>query len=218
MNWLRTGLVLLVLVGTVSLVQAAPEEHPPAGDKQGEHKAPTGEDPFKGTLDVAIWTIVVFLGLFFILKTKAWAPIQEGLDKRERLAVEAASEAQKARDETQALRLQHQKEQEAAAQRVRETIDAARVDAQRVVEEMKASAQAEIATERERLKREVAVARDQALQEIWQTAASLATTVSGRILPRELNENDQRRLIELALNELQSQSSEIQNLLKSREL
>jgi len=64
----------------------------------------------------------------------------------------------------------------------------------------------------------VSIARDQALQEIWQKAASLATQVSGRILPRELNDGDQRRLIELAMNDLQGQGEELRNLLKSREL
>lgn len=212
MNWLRMGLVLLVVLGGAGLALAAPEggAHPPPHD--------SGEGPFKGTVDVAIWTIVVFLGLFFILKAKAWGPIQESLAKREADAVLAASAAQKAREEAEVMRAQFQKEKEAAAREVVATIEESRRDATRVVEEMKKQAQDEIAAERERLKREVTVARDQALQEIWQKAATLATSVSGRILPRELNDTDQRRLIELALNELQTQSGEIQALLKSREL
>jgi F-type H+-transporting ATPase subunit b len=229
MNWLRLGLVLIVLVGSARLVEAAlPQENPPVGEKDkekhavdekhGDQKHADTQDPFKGTLDVAIWTILVFLGLVFILKAYAWGPIQEGLELRERRNLEAAEAGKKAQAEADALRAQFQKDQEAAAQKVRETIDAARRDAQQVVEKMKADAQEEIAAERERLKREVAVARDQALQEIWQKAATLATDVSGRILPRELNESDQRRLVEMALNELQSKTEEIQVLLKSRQL
>jgi F-type H+-transporting ATPase subunit b len=191
-----------------------------AGDVLG---APTGNEkagsgPFRGTLDVAVWTIVVFLGLFFVLRAYAWGPIQAGLEKRERDAVAAAEAAQLARMEAQAIRDQFQKEKDEAARKVAELIEEARRDATRLAEEMKAQAQAEIATERERLKREVGVARDQALNEIWQKAASLATQVSARILPRELSDVDQRRLIEFALNDLQGQGDDLQALLKSREL
>ncbi len=217
MNWLRVGLIVLaLLLAGGTLVMAAPEAGAVAEATDKAH--PAGEGPFKGTIDVAIWTILVFLGLFFLLKAKAWGPIQDALEMRERNAVAAAEAAHLARQEAQALRDQFQKEKEEASQRVAGLIDEARRDAQRLADEMKERALVEIAAERERLKREVAVARDQALQEIWQKAATLATQVSSRILPRELSDDDQRRLIELALNDLQGQGEELQALLKSREL
>ena len=204
MHWHRLVLIVAGILGMAPVALAANDGG--------------GEGPFRGTLDVSIWTLLVFLGLLAILRLKAWGPIQEALAERERKNLEAAEAGRKAREEAEALRSSLKAEQEASARKVAETLDEGRRDAQRVVEEMKAQAQAEIAAERERLKREVSIARDQALQEIWQKAASLATQVSGRILPRELNDGDQRRLIELAMNDLQGQGEELRNLLKSREL
>jgi len=215
MNWLRVGLVALaVLLVAGGVVLAAPASGE-AGKAETPH--PSGPPPFKGTLDVAIWTILVFLSLFFILRAYAWGPIQEALAKRERDAVAAAEAAELARQEAVLLRQQFAKEKDETSRQVAELIAEARRDAQQVAEDLKRQALAEIATERERLLREVGTARDQALQEIWQKAATLATQVSSRILPRELSDADQRRLVELALNDLQAQGDDLRTLLASRD-
>ncbi len=49
---------------------------------------------------------------------------------------------------------------------------------------------------------DLGVARDQALVEIWSKTADLAVSVAGRVLSRELNEADHRRLVESAIGEL----------------
>ena len=74
-----------------------------------------------------------------------------------------------------------------AAEKVRDLMDAARRDAQHATEEMSAQARADIQTERERLHREIDLARDQALQEIWNQTAQLATLVSAKAIRRELS-------------------------------
>ena len=42
-----------------------------------------GSNPFAGTIYQAIAAAIVFLALFFVLKTKAWGPILKGLQDRE---------------------------------------------------------------------------------------------------------------------------------------
>src|SRR5262245_23687623 len=49
--------------------------------------------------DTALWTIVVFLLLFLILKKLAWGPMLEGLQKREDNIQAALVEAKEARAE-----------------------------------------------------------------------------------------------------------------------
>ena len=68
---------------------------------------------------------------------------------------------------------------------------------------MIAKARAEIQAERERLRREIEMARDQALQELWKQAADLATMISAKAIRRQLSAEDHRRLVDEALTELQ---------------
>jgi F-type H+-transporting ATPase subunit b len=52
------------------------------------------------------------------------------------------------------------------------------------------------------LQREIAAARDQALQQIWNQTANLATQISAKLLRRQLTPDDNRRLVDEALAEI----------------
>jgi len=167
----------------------------------GDHKG--GGDELPAILDLAIWTIVVFLILFFVLRRFAWGPMLEGLKKREESIRGALAEAAKARDEAHGIRLQLQQEMGQAQQKVKAIIDEAKRDAQSTAEEMIAKAKADIGQERERLHREIQVETDQALQTLWTHAAELATQVSAKAIGRQLDGELQHRLIDEALADLQ---------------
>jgi len=170
------------------------------GKQGGDHNA-HGEDA--AILDLAIWTVVVFLVLFFVLKRFAWGPMLTGLKKREESIRSALDEASKARDEAHGIRLQLQQEMGQAQQKVKAIIDEAKRDAQSTAEEMITKAKADIGQERERLHREIQVETDQALQSLWTRAAELATEVSAKALGRQLDGEAHRRLIDEALTDLQ---------------
>jgi F-type H+-transporting ATPase subunit b len=159
-------------------------------------------DIFEKRFDLGVWTIIVFLGLLFVLRKYAWGPMLEGLDKREQRIHSALEEAKKARAETEQVRVELQKKMDAAAETVREMIEEARRDAKFTKDEMIAEARKEIQTERDRLHREVGVAKDQALQELWSQSVQLATLISTKAVRRQLNEDDHRRLADEAIAEL----------------
>lgn len=81
-------------------------------------------------------------------------------------------------------------------------MEEARRDAELLKEEMRAQATRDIQTERQRLRREMDIARDQALQELLNHAARLATLISAKAIGRHLSEEDHRRLIDEALGEM----------------
>ncbi|MCS6976959.1 MAG: F0F1 ATP synthase subunit B [Gemmatales bacterium] len=157
-------------------------------------------------LDLGVWTLVVFLLLLVILKQLAWKPMLEGLKKREDSIRSALEEAQKAREEAEQLRLKLQKEMDHAAETVRAILEEARRDAQHTSEQMLAKAREEINLERERLQRELTIAKDQALQELWNQAADLATLISAKAIRRNLTPEDHRRLMDEALADLRQVS------------
>jgi F-type H+-transporting ATPase subunit b len=159
-------------------------------------------DLMKLRVDLGLWTVVVFILLFLILRKVAWGPMLEGLHKREESILGALSEAEKARAEAKMLHDKFQKEMEKIGDKSRELMDEARRNAQRLQEEMMAKAKTEIGAERERLHREIDMARDQALKEITEHTIQLATLVSAKAIKRDLGMDDHRRLVDDAVAEL----------------
>jgi F-type H+-transporting ATPase subunit b len=152
--------------------------------------------------DLGLWTIVVFALLLYVLRKLAWKPWLEATQRRENSIQQARDDAQRARDEAQRLRDQFQGEMDRASEKVRGILDEARGDAQRATDDLLGKARMEIQKERERLHREITMARDQALQEIWNQTAQLATLVSAKAIRRQLSADDHRRLVDEAITEL----------------
>jgi F-type H+-transporting ATPase subunit b len=157
---------------------------------------------FEPALDLGIWTLVVFLLLLFLLSKFAWKPMLEGLQKREQAIHDAVADAEHARAEAQRLRDQLQKEVNSAHEKVRDILDEGRRAAEQSTQEMISKARNEIQSERDRLRKEIGTARDQALQEIWNQTAQLATLISAKAIRRSLSSEDHRLLVNEALNEL----------------
>lgn len=165
--------------------------------------------------DLGVWTLIVFLLLLLVLRKAAWKPMLEGLRNREESIRGAVEESHRARDEAQRLREQLQGEMNKAHEKVRDLLDEARRDAQQMTDDMVAKARGEIQSERERLHRDIGTARDQALQEIWNQTAQLATLVSAKAIRRELSHDDHRRLVDDALAELRQTGKERQRQVAS---
>jgi F-type H+-transporting ATPase subunit b len=151
---------------------------------------------------LAIWTLVVFVCLLLVLRRFAWKPLMKALDEREAHLEHVLLDSERARNEAEALAAQHRRELAQAADQVRALMEEARKEAQASADSIIRRAQAEAEAARKRAEREIANARDQALMEIWSNTAELAVSVAGRVLNKELNESDHRRLVEVALGEL----------------
>jgi F-type H+-transporting ATPase subunit b len=210
---------LSVRIGVVAVILAtiapdrrvvAQEAHPPAGGAHAETKAAGGEhaaapekvNPLQPEPTLAIWTLVVFVGLLLVLGRFAWKPLLHALQERERHLEHVLTESERARNESESLLAEHRKQMARAADEVRAILDRARADAQAMTDQMVKQAQAEAEASRHRAQREIASARDQALAEIWQTSAELAVTVAGKVLAKQLGADEHRRLLEAAIQEL----------------
>jgi F-type H+-transporting ATPase subunit b len=170
-----------------------------AAAADGEHGPP---NVMEFRADTAFWSIVVFLALLFILSKYAWPPILEGLKKREETIRSSIEEAKKTREEMVQLRNQFQKEMAEAQQQIPKLMEDARKKAEEMSNEIRAKAVADIQTERERLRRELEIAKDQALTELWASAAQLATLISAKAIGRSLSEDDHRRLLDESMAEM----------------
>jgi F-type H+-transporting ATPase subunit b len=169
-------------------------------------------DIFEGlpALPLGFWSLVVFVILLLVLRRFAWGPMLEGLHKREHGILSAIDDAKKARTDAENLRLEWQRRMDQAQGEIRGILDDARRKAEHTTDEMIAKARSEIQGERDRMHREIELAKDQALQEIWSQTAQLATEVSAKALRRQITIDDQQRLIEEALGELNDRGKEWQ--------
>jgi F-type H+-transporting ATPase subunit b len=162
-----------------------------------------GNDILAPRFDLGIWTIVIFVLLLLILRRFAWKPMLEGLPKREQHIRGSIDEAKKARDEMEQLRAKFKTEMDQAYAKIPLLMDEARREAQQMQEDMRAKAVADIQAERQRMRHDLDVARDQALQELWSQAAQLATLISAKAIGKSLTTDDHRRLLDESLQEMQ---------------
>ncbi len=143
-----------------------------------------------------ISALVVFGVVLFILHRTAWPRILKGLAEREekiRSEVFAAEDARKKAAEAQKAFERSLAEAKAEAARM---IDATRAEQARLAADLREKAEAELGQLREQARNQIESAKRAALAEIAEQAGSLAVEVAAKVLRRQVNENDQRRLVE----------------------
>ncbi len=186
---------------------AAADGHAVSAAPAGEHGSPEeASNPLKFEPTLAIWTLVVFAGLFLLLRKFAWIPLIDALHKRETHLERVLEDTERARNESETLMAEHRRQMAKAAEEVRALLDKARQDAQATAEQIVKQAQEESESSRQRAQRDIVAARDQALGEIWKKSAEMAVSVAGRVLSKQLNDDDHRRLLDAAILELPSDS------------
>jgi F-type H+-transporting ATPase subunit b len=78
----------------------------------------------------------------------------------------------------------------------------ARSDAKLAAEELRTKNQADITEMKQRATREIESAKQAAISSLYQEASSLAVSIAGKILEREISPSDQKRMIDDSLHEL----------------
>jgi F-type H+-transporting ATPase subunit b len=197
----------LVVVATLALTFCAPPAIAVASEEPGTQESGKIDIAEKFGLkryDLAIWTFVVFGLLIIVLGKYAWGPIMAGLDKREANLRKAHDDADAARSEAQKALDDVKARLAKTSDEVRAMLDEARREAQAVKDRFKSDAATEIQAERDRIRREIDMAKDQALQEIYHQAVQLAALVSTKAIKRQLTPADHQGLLDDALADLRT--------------
>ncbi len=149
-----------------------------------------------------IWTLIVFAISLYILKKLVFPRVQEALDKRQHAIEESIDAAEKTRVEADELLSEY-----------RERLSDARVQAEAILararkaaESAEASAISDAKAKREEMleqtKREIQAETRRAIQDIRNEVANLTILATEKVTRKTLTEDDQRRLVEEALEEL----------------
>ena len=140
---------------------------------------------------------------FFILSKTAWPKILGALDARAEKIERDIAEAEKSRKQAEKSLAEYEEALADARTEANKILDQARQDQQRLAAELKAKTEAELNSMRDSAKRDIEAAKKQAVGEIYDHMATVATSIAGRILEREISPEDQRRLVEESLSQLQ---------------
>jgi F-type H+-transporting ATPase subunit b len=180
---------LVALTALLAALPAAAQEAAHGGGEAG------GLSPFAGNVGNTIWTLVIFVLVVVVLGKFAWKPILKGLQDRETFIHDALASAKRDREQAEARLKEYSDKLVGARQEATAIVDEARRDAEAVQRKVLAEAHEEKGKEIERAKREITIAKETALKELYAQAAKLSTDLASKVLRREINPQDHERLI-----------------------
>jgi F-type H+-transporting ATPase subunit b len=153
-------------------------------------------------LGLMIWTLVLFLITMWVLSKVAFPKIQEALDKRAKAISESIDAAERQRKESDELLTEYR----ARLAEAREQADDIMARARKAAETAEAEAAAAGREKRDELvasaNREIEAGTKRALDEIRQEVANLTVLATERVTRKALDAEDQKRLVEEALSEV----------------
>jgi F-type H+-transporting ATPase subunit b len=156
----------------------------------------------KPGVGLMIWTLVVFVVAMVILARAAFPRIAEALDKRQRAIEDSIDTAERTKQEAEQLLAEYRERLTEARQQADEIVSRAKKAAD--VHEREAKESSKVARDEmlEQTKRDIQAETRRAIQEIRNEVANLTVQATEKVTRKSLDEGDQRRLVEEALNEL----------------
>jgi F-type H+-transporting ATPase subunit b len=149
-----------------------------------------------------IWTLLAFFVAFFVLRKYAWPAITAALDKRQRAIEESIDTAERAKTEAAALLEEYRARLKEARSQADEIVARARKAGE--VREREALEEARVKREEllQQTRRDIQAETRRAIQEIRNEVADLTILATEKVTRKTLDSDDQKRLVEEALGEL----------------
>ncbi len=149
-----------------------------------------------------VWTIVTFLIVLWFLRRFAFGRIQGMIDQRRDRIREALDEADKAREEARELRELVKREREEAKIEREHILDESRRQAQRQLEQAREQADADLKERLEKNREELEAENARLREQIRRDVVELTLLASEKVTGKVLDDEDQRRLIDETIAEV----------------
>jgi F-type H+-transporting ATPase subunit b len=165
---------------------------------------PTGSSSFLVSpgLGLMIWTLVLFLFTMWVLSKVAFPRIQEALDRRAKTIADSIEQAERQRHEADELLQEYRARLAEAREQAEDIVTRARKASEAAV----AEAAAEGKAKREELvaaaRRDIEAETRRSLEQIRNEVAELTVLATEKVTRKALDEDDQKRLVEEALAEV----------------
>lgn len=163
-----------------------------------EHAPAAGAKPGLLTVDggLMFWTLVVFGLLFFILSKFAFGPITQAVRAREEALTQAIAAAKADREAAAVLLAEHQAKIEAARGEAQKFIAEGRATAEGMKTTMLEETRKQQGEMLERAKRDIESEKTAAIAELRKEAVGLAIAAAGKVIEKNLDDAQNRKLVE----------------------
>ena len=155
---------------------------------------------FQALVTFAPWTVILTICNLFIqvalIKKFLFKPINEILEKRKNLADKEIREAREAREEADSLKDQYESSLTNAHAEAAKIVSEAQKEAQTKADALVHDAQKEAADIKARAAADIEQEKKKAINEAKDEIGGLAMDIAGKVVEKEINENDHKKLIE----------------------
>ena len=184
MRRLPNALTLLALAAAVPGV---------AGAQEHAAEPPSLMSP---NLGLMVWTLVIFLLLFLVLKKYAFPPILSAVEARERALEEAIAGAKRDRDEAARLLAEQRAALELSRGEAQKLLAEGRAAAEKMRADLLGQARAEAEEAKNRALRDIEAERERAIADLRREAVDLALAGASKVIERNLDDASNRQLVE----------------------
>ncbi|MBO0713065.1 MAG: F0F1 ATP synthase subunit B [Acetobacteraceae bacterium] len=149
-----------------------------------------------------VWTLILFFVSMAILAKLAFPRISQALDRRQRAIEDSIDAAQRTREEADNLLAEYRERLKEARRQADSIVQRARQTAEVHARDAQAEAHARREQMMEQTRREIEAETRRAITEIRDEVADLTVMATEKVTRKALTEEDQRRLVEEAMGEL----------------
>ena len=150
-----------------------------------------------------IWTILTFLTLLVLLAKFAWRPLLQALESRQETIRKSLDDADQAKRELERLHGESAEVIKNARIEADSIISASRSNAAKLREELRQQARTEAQGIVKNAERQIQLETERALQQLRHEAIDLSVMIASKLLQRNLSKEDNERLIDEALKQVQ---------------
>ena len=144
----------------------------------------------------ALFTLPNFLAVFFVGKHFLWGPVMNIIQTRQKEIDDIYSEADTARNSAKAMEAEYKEKLSTAVETSERIVKDAVVRGQAREEEIIRKANEEADAILDKASKDIAMEKKKAINDAKNEISGLAMAIAGKVVERELNEQDQKGLID----------------------
>jgi F-type H+-transporting ATPase subunit b len=153
---------------------------------------------------LAIWTIITFLVLLYLLAKFAWKPMLRALEARQETIKKSLDDAQQAKQELERLNRESAEIIKNAHAEAESIISKSRSEAEKLREEMKQKARTDADAILREAQRQIETETGRALRQIRGEIAEMSVAIASKLIQRHFSMEDNSQLIEETLKQMES--------------
>jgi F-type H+-transporting ATPase subunit b len=151
---------------------------------------------------LAIWTIITFLVLLWLLAKFAWRPLLQALEARQETIRKSLDDAQQAKRELERLNQESAQILKNAHMEAESIASKSWAQAEKFREEMKQKARTDADAIIREAQRQIEIETGRALRQIRSEVADLSVAIASKLIQRNFSKEDNNELIEETLRQI----------------